>query len=183
MRGAGAADGRCGVSIIMGACAFAAEISVDRSRCAVAAAWREDGPAGRVVAEIAWLGHPALAPAEIARMSGVHHPVAVVIDGRSPSATLLGPLEAAGVTVTQPATQDVAIAHGEFLDLVRDGGLAHLDQPELTAAVRGAQQRPLAGGQAWERRVVTDQSPLTAATFAVWGLLHAAPAPFYGSWR
>lgn len=171
------------MSSITGACAFAAEISGDRSRCAVAAAWREDGPAGRVVAEIAWLGHPALAPAQIARMNAEHHPVAVVIDGRSPSATLLAPLEAAGVTVTQPATQDVAIATGEFMDLVRDGGLAHLDQPELTAAVRGAQQRPLAGGQAWERRVVTDQSPLTAATFAVWGLLHAAPKPFFGAWR
>ena len=63
------------------------------------------------------------------------------------------------------------MAHGEFLDLVNDGGLAHLDQPPLTAAVRAAQQRPLAGAQAWDRRRwQVDQSPLVAATLAVLGV-------------
>jgi hypothetical protein len=46
--------------------------------------------------------------------------------------------------------------------------LAHLDQPPLTAAVQAAQQRALAGAQAWERRVTVDQSPLVAATLACW---------------
>ena len=54
---------------------------------------------------------------------------------------------------------------------MNDGGLAHLDQPPLTAAVRAAQQRPLAGAQAWERKVAVDQSPLVAATVAVWAFL------------
>ena len=42
--------------------------------------------------------------------------VAVVIDPRSPAATLLAPLEALDVLVTEPATRDVALAHGLFLD-------------------------------------------------------------------
>jgi hypothetical protein len=84
--------------------------------------------------------------------------------------------------VTQPGTADVAVAHGEFLDLVNGSGLAHLEQPPLTAAVRAAQQRPLAGAAAWERKVAVDQSPLVAATEAVWGFLRweelASPSVF-----
>jgi hypothetical protein len=163
------------VSGAEGACAFAAEISEDRSRCVVASAWRE--PSGRPVAEIVWKGHPVLAPAEIARLCAAHAPAAVVIDGRSPSATLLGPLAGCGVAVKQPSAQEIAIAWGEFMDLVRDGQLAHLDQPELTEAVRAARPRWLAGGHAWERRVVVDQAPLIAATLAVWGLLHVPRIP------
>ncbi len=130
-----------------------------------------------MVAEIAWTGPPVLAPAELARMRGEHQPVAVVVDGRSQSATLLKPLKDAGVAVTQPATADVAIATSEFGDLVASGELAHLGQRELTEAVRGAQLRPLAGGRAWERRVLADQAPLVAASLAVWGLLHAKMPP------
>jgi hypothetical protein len=163
------------VSGVKGACGLAAEISEDRSRCAVAVAWRT--PGGRMVAEIAWLGPPPLAPAEIARMRATHEPVAVVVDGRSQSATLLKPLHDAGVVVTQPGTADVAIATSEWDDLVASGELAHLGQRELTEAVRGAQLRPLAGGRAWERRVKADQAPLMAATLAVWGLLHKRMPP------
>jgi hypothetical protein len=163
------------VSGVEGACAFGAEISEDRSRCVVAAAWR--GPDGRPVAEIVWKGHPALAPAEIARLCAAHVPAAVVIDGRSPSATLLKPLTDHLVAVKQPSAQEIAIAWGEFMDLVRDGQLAHLDQPELTEAVRAARPRWLAGGHAWERKVATDQAPLVAATLAVWALLHVPRIP------
>jgi hypothetical protein len=169
------------VSGVAGACGLAAEISEDRSRCAVAVAWRT--PGGRMVAEIAWLGDPGLAPAEVARMRAEHEPVAVVVDGRSQSATLLKPLADAGVAVTQPSAAELAVATSEFGDLVASGRLAHLGQPELTEAVRGAQQRPLAGGRAWERRVQADQAPLVAATLAVWALLHIQPAPFFGTWR
>ena len=68
----------------------------------------------------------------------------------------------------RPFTEDVAAAHGDFLDLVNDGKLEHLNQKPLTDAVRAAQQRPLAGANAWEYRLTVDQSPLLAATLAVW---------------
>lgn len=91
--------------------------------------------------------------------------MAVVVDGRSQAATLLGPLTDAGIVVTQPTPVDVAVAHGEFLDLVRDGGMVHLDQPELTMAVRAAQQKPPAGSQVLVRVNPVDQSPLKASQF------------------
>jgi hypothetical protein len=97
-----------------------------------------------------------------------HDPVAVALDPRSQAGTLVKPLAEAGILVTRLDTEDVAVAHGEFLDLVNDQLLEHLDQPPLTAAVRAAQQRRLGGAQAWEPKVPVDQSPLLAATVAVW---------------
>jgi hypothetical protein len=150
--------------------AFGAEISEDRKRCAIVAAGREvDGT--RVLVDLVWYDHPRGAVARLDALYGKHDPVAVVVDSRSQSGTLIRPLQEAGLALTLPPTADVVVAHGEFLDLVNDGGLAHLDQPPLTAAVRAAQQRPLAGAQAWERRVAVDQAPLVAATLAVWAFL------------
>jgi hypothetical protein len=152
---------------VSGEVAFACEISEDRRRAAIVAAGREvDG--ARVLVDLVWYEHPRGAVARLAELWVKHDPVAVVVDAKSQSVTLLKPLAEAGVLVTEPKTEDVATAHGEFLDLVNDGALAHLDQPPLTAAVQAAQQRALAGAQAWERRVAVDQSPLVAATLACW---------------
>jgi hypothetical protein len=152
---------------VSGEVALAVEISEDRKHAAIVAAGREkDGT--RIVVDLVWYDHPRDAVARLAGLGVKHDPVATVVDPRSQAGTLLRPLAEAGVFVTEPGTADVAIAHGDFLDLVNDGRLAHLDQPPLTAAVRAAQQRPLAGAQAWERRVVVDQSPLVAATLACW---------------
>jgi hypothetical protein len=150
--------------------AFGAEISQDRQHCAIVAAGREqDGT--RVLIDLVWYDHPRGAVARLVSLSAAHDPVAVAVDGRSQSATLIRPLADEGIVAVQLATADVAVAHGEFLDLVTNGGLAHLDQPPMTAAVRAAQQRPLAGAAAWERKVAVDQSPLVAATEAVWAFL------------
>jgi hypothetical protein len=152
---------------VSGEVAMACEISEDRKHAAIVAAGREkDGP--RVVVDLVWYDHPRGAVTRLAALQSGHDPVSVVVDGRSQAATLIKPLAEAGIVVREPSTQDVAVAHGEFLDLVNDGRLAHLDQPPLTAAVRAAQQRPLAGAQAWERRIQVDQSPLVAATLACW---------------
>jgi hypothetical protein len=166
---------------VSGECTFAVEISEDRKHAAIVAAGREkDGT--RVLVDLVWYDHPRDAAARLAELGAKHDPVATVVDPRSQAATLLGPLAEAGVFVTEPSTADVAAAHGTFLDLVNDGRLAHLDQPPLTAAVRAAQQRPLAGAQAWERRLVIDQSPLVAATLACWFYLRWQELSSPGAW-
>ena len=127
-----------------GECTFACELSEDRKHASIVAAGREkDGP--RVVVDLVWYDHPRGAVERLAALGTKHDPIATVVDPRSQAATLIRPLAEAGVFVTEPATADVAQAHGSFLDLVNDGALAHLNQPPLTAAVRAAQQRPLAG--------------------------------------
>ena len=164
-----------------GEVAFACEISEDRRKAAVVASGREqDGT--RVVVDLVWYDHPRGAVGRLVELSEKHDPVAVVVDPRSQAATLLRPLADAGVFVTEPGTADVVVAHGEFLDLVRDGMLSHLEQPPLTSAVRAAQQRPLAGAQAWERRLVVDQSPLVAATLSVWAFLRWEELATPGVW-
>src|SRR5258708_5029302 len=150
-------------------CAFGMEISEDRSRCAVAKAWRE-GP-GRMAVKVVWHGPPPVAPTVMDALYVADDPVGVALDPRSQSATLDRQLADLGIVVRRLGAEDVAVAHGEFLDLAATGHLKHFNQPELTAAVRGAQQQSLAGARALERRVPSDQSPLTASEFAVWGFL------------
>ena len=164
-----------------GECAFAVEISEKRDRAAVVAAAREaDGP--RLVVDMVWYDHPRNVVVRLAKLVIDHDPVTVVVDPRSQAATLLRPLAEAGVQVTEPATADVVVAHGEFLDLVNEQALVHLDQAPLTAAVRAGQQRALAGAQAWERRVTVDQSPLVAATLACWGFRRWEELAQPGAW-
>jgi hypothetical protein len=166
---------------VSGEIALAAEISEDRKHAAIVAAGREkDG--SRLVVDLVWYDHPRDAAARLAALDVKHDPVAVVVDPRSQAGTLLRPLADAGVFVTQPATADVVVAHGDFLDLVNDGLLAHLGQPPLTAAVQAAQQRSLAGAQAWERRVTVDQSPLVAATLAAWAYRRWQELSQPGAW-
>lgn len=164
-----------------GEVAFGCAISEDRQHASIVAAGREQGGT-RVVVDLVWYDHPR---GVVTRLSGLylkHDPVAVVVNPKSQSGTLVKPLGEAGILVTQPQAQDVAVAHGEFLDLVNDGGLAHLDQPPLTAAVRAAQQRPLAGAQAWDPKVAVDQSPLVAATLACWAFLRWEELATPGVW-
>jgi hypothetical protein len=167
---------------VSGEVALACEISEDRKHAAIVAAGREkDGI--RVVVDLVWYDHPRAAVVKLTELGVKHDPVSVVIDSRSQAATLIKPLAEAGIVVREPSTQDVAVAHGEFLDLVGDGRLAHLDQPPLTAAVRAAQQRPLAGAQAWERRVIVDQAPLVAATLACWAFARWEELATPGVWQ
>lgn len=165
-----------------GEVAFAVEISEDRQHASIVAAGREkDGP--RVVVDLVWYEHPRGAVERLAALAEKHDPVATVVDPMSQAGTLLRPLADAGVFLTRPVATDAAVAHGEFLDLVNDGRLAHLDQPPLTAAVRAGQQRRLAGAQAWERRLTVDQSPLVAATLACWAFLRWEELAQPGGWE
>jgi hypothetical protein len=164
------------------AVAFGAAISEDRKHGSIVAAGRSGS--GKILVDLSpFYDHPRLLVARMAVLYARHDPVAVVINAKSQSATLLKPLADEGIVVTEMTTEDVVVGHGEFLDLVNDGGLEHLDQGPLTAAVRAAQQRPLAGAQAWDPKgPAVDQGPLVAATGAVWGFLRWEEASSPGAW-
>jgi hypothetical protein len=152
---------------VSGEVAFGCAISEDRKHGSIVAAGRS--ATGKILVDLApFYDHPRLLVARMGALYAKHDPVAVVVNPKSQSGTLVKPLADAGVLVLQMTAQDVAVAHGEFLDLVNDGGLEHLNQAPLTAAVRAAQQRPLAGAQAWDPKVAVDQGPIVAATGACW---------------
>jgi hypothetical protein len=166
---------------VSGPVAFGAAISEDRKHGSILAAGRSGS--GKILIDLApFYDHPRRLVARMGVLYVKHDPVAVVVNPKSQSGTLIKPLAEAGIVVTEPSAQDVAVAHGEFLDLVNDQGLEHLDQPPLTAAVRAAQQRPLAGAQAWDPKVQVDQSPLVAATLAVWAFLRWEELAQPGVW-
>lgn len=153
---------------LLGEVAFGAAISEDRKHGSILAAGRSE--AGKILVDLSpFYGPPKLLPGRIDELYMAHAPVCVVVNPKSQSGTLVKALAEFGIIVTQPTAEDVAVAHGEFLDLVNDGELVHLDQQPLTDAVRAAQQRPLSGAQAWDPKVPVDQGPLVAATLAVWG--------------
>ena len=164
-----------------GEVAFACAISEDRKYGSIVAAGRSQS--GKVLVDLApFYAHPRLLVARMDELYTKHDPVAVVVNPKSQSGTLVKPLFEAGIVVLEPSAQDVAVAHGEFLDLVNDGGLEHLEQPPLTAAVRAAQQRPLAGAAAWDPKVQVDQGPLVAATLACWAFRRWEELAAPGAW-
>lgn len=150
--------------------ALGVEISVDRMHTSVAAAARTGNAVTVALVEYLDGSDTAAKVAEIAGRAA--DLLGVVIDPRSPAATLIGPLESLGVAVTQVNAHQVAVAHGRFVDELRAGRLKIADHPQLDAAAQHALTRPLSGAEALERRKpAVDTSPLVAAELAVWKAL------------
>lgn len=161
--------------------ALAVDVTPDRKRAAIAGAGkRSDGLVHiEVIADregVSWVVQ------RVAELVERHKPCAVMVDGRSPAASLLPALAEAGLKVTtepKASTPDIivttsaaemAAACGAFYDAIEGGSLRHLDQPELTSALEGATKRSLGEAWAFSRRGSTSIAPLVAATLALYGL-------------
>lgn len=110
-------------------------------------------------------------------------PALIVLDEFGPTGSLIPELRRAlddefgpdAPEVLGLGTAAVARAWGAFYDGVsgpdRAGrNLRHIGQPELTAAVAGADTRTLGDGKTWDRRTPTvDITPVVACTHAVYG--------------
>jgi hypothetical protein len=92
------------------------------------------------------------------------------LDPRSPSSTLIEPLQAEGMPLKLADTVAVATAHGQFADLLYADRLRLRGHGSLDEAMRQAEARRLAGSTAIDRYAVTEMAPLMAAELAVWGL-------------
>jgi hypothetical protein len=162
--------------------AAGAEVYADRGKTAIVlAGLPEEGWADVELLPLVEGTDAAPALAELARRYALG---AVAIDPKSNAATLVEPARAAGLVVACPDAAGVALAHGTFADLITAGRLRHHNQDLLTAAVRGAEARRLAGAEAIQRYgTAADPAPAVAAELAVWALLHAAPQPFFAAWR
>lgn len=118
-------------------------------------------------------------------------PVCWVLDDKSGAGTLILPLERKGIVrmpqetddrdarkgpqrgqLWIPTAQQYGAACGTFADTVRQGGLVHVGQEDLTVAIDGAKSRPLGDGLwGWGRKIASaDISPLVAASLALAGL-------------
>jgi hypothetical protein len=94
----------------------------------------------------------------------------LAVDPRSPTSTLVEPLQAQGMPLRLADTIAVATAHGRFADYLYADRLRIRGHNALSEAVRAAESRKLAGATAIDRYAATDMAPLMAAELAVWAL-------------
>jgi hypothetical protein len=93
-----------------------------------------------------------------------------VLDPRSPSSTLIEPLQAESMPLKLADTIGVATAHGHFADLLYADRLRLRGHGALDEAMRAAEARRLAGSTAIDRYAQADMAPLMAAELSVWAL-------------
>lgn len=148
---------------------LAVDVSPDRRFSTVAlAGQREDGQWHVEIDEhregTAWV-----APWVAARVER-HDLHAVVVDARSPAASLLTDLTSAKVRVTTTNAGDMAVACARFFDGVMAGTVHHIAQPQLAVALGAAAKRDLESGWAWSRKSsASDITPVVGVTLALWG--------------
>lgn len=99
-----------------------------------------------------------------------HHLKHVFCDGVGASASLIPEFAERRLKVHKLTTHEHVQACGVMFDMVERMKIRHRGTPELDAAVRGAEKRPLGDAWAWNRRKSDiDISPLVACTLAIWG--------------
>jgi hypothetical protein len=147
---------------------FAYDVSPSRSSSAIGVAGqREDG-----LAHVEVIEHRAGTGWVVPRLVELvekHDPSSIVCDEKSPAASLIDELEDKDIRVEPLNSSDHARACGVFYDLVENEGLRHLGTGELSAALKGAKQRPLGDSWAWSRKnSKVDITPLVVVTLAAW---------------
>ena len=161
--------------------ALAFDVTPDRSRAAIGVAGRR--PDGRWHVEV--VDHRPGTKWVAGRLEDLiakHRPSGIFCDAGGPAGSLLDELERNGLEVTAVSAREHGQACGIFYDAVMEGNLAHLGQPELTAALDGAVKRSLGDAWAWSRKSSSiDISPLVACTIALWGA-GKAPERTQGIW-
>jgi hypothetical protein len=142
-------------------------VAPDRSRAALAAAGKSAAGDGHVET----VEHRKGTGWRVQKLVDVvekDDPTVVVCDATGPAASLIAPLEEAGVRVETVTVGEHGQAVGRLVDMVAERTLRHLGTEELAAAVRGAKPRPLGDAFAWSRKnSAVDISPLVAATLAL----------------
>ncbi|MFG2056679.1 hypothetical protein ACGFI9_21915 [Micromonospora sp. NPDC048930] len=119
----------------------------------------------------------------LVKLAKKHDPVAIAIDARGPSASVIAALAKAGIREPadpdNPQRGDLAItsgvdmgaAFGLFVDAALQERARHRDQAQLTTALAGAKVREIGdGAQAWGRKGSAEISCLEAVTLATWAL-------------
>jgi len=166
-----------------GAVAFAFDVRPDRSASSIAVAGKRADT--RLHVEIVERRHGTgwVVP-RLLELRAKWETSAIACDASGPAASLVPELEQAGVEVTCVSAREMAEACGAFYDAVEDDRLRHRDEPEMLAALRGAQQRNLGDAWAWSRKSsAVDICPLVASTLALWASQTVrANEPFMLAW-
>ncbi len=98
---------------------------------------------------------------------------AVVIDAKSPAASLISDLRKKRVRVSVTNVDGMTNACAQFYDAAHSGKLVHTGQPQLTKSLNSARKREVGDRWAWNRKTTdSDITPIVAATLAHGGVLN-----------
>lgn len=166
----------------VGRIALAIDVSPDRRRGAIASAGRraDDRIHVKVVDHRPGTGWIVQ---RVVDLWNAYDVCVIVIDGRSPAASLVADIEDAGVPmfdakmphlggVKLTSATDMARAYGSFVDDIdaEHDGMRHCDQEALNDALREADTRALGDATAWDRKKSgADITTLVAVTLAAHG--------------
>jgi len=150
---------------------FAIAVSWDRKHGAIAVAGLHDGNIAIQLVDYQqgtkWIVDRAV---ELQQRYGPN--TRFIIDPHAAAGSLIDEIEEKHLKVETVTASDVARACGSFFDGVRDKWLWHIDDKALTKALGGADQRPLSGYWAWDKKnSSTDICSLVAVTLALWGYM------------
>jgi hypothetical protein len=163
-------------AVIDGPVTLAVAIPRDRSSSTVSVSWLHGE---RVFSAVTRLPGTSKAVELIRRKIAEHTVLDVSLHSGGPAGALVADLEAEGVEVTTVSTQEFGQATGAFRDGVANGEVGHVDQMELTEALRVAQLRASGDGEMWDQRdEINDISPVVAMTLSTHGFIKNAPADY-----
>lgn len=151
--------------------AFAVEVAIDRTAGAVGAA----GPSSldsRLHLEV--VEHRRGVHWVVGRCQELdqrHGPASFVVDSAGPAASLIEPLQNAGLQVIVTTTADVAQLTADFIDALNERTIVHGPQVEVDQAIASVRKRSMGDGRfAFGRKASgSDISPLVAVALAKWG--------------
>ena len=153
---------------------FGVDVSPDRDRASIGAAGINGAFTALEVIEsenrIGWLKDRILQLHQKWRMP-------FVIDSGAAASSLIGELEAEGVSIIPINMRQYGQACGSFYDAVEEGTIAHLGDIRLQTAIEGATKRKLGEQWAWSRKSNVDITPLVACTNARYALVAGLTAP------
>lgn len=164
------------IATVEGQVTLAVAIPRDRSSSTVSVSWLHGE---RVFSAVTKLPGTSKAVELIRRKMNEHDVLDVSLHSGGPAGTLVADLEAEGVEVTTVSTQEFAQATGAYRDGIANGEVGHVDQYELTEALRVAQLRTSGDGEMWDQRdEMQDIAPVVAVTLSTQGFVKHAPTEY-----
>lgn len=163
-------------ALVEGPVALGVAIPRDRSSSTVSVSWLHGD---RVFSAVTRLPGTSKAVELIRRKRDEHEVVDVALHAGGPAGALVADLEAEGIEVTTVSTPEFARATGAYRDGITNSEVGHVDQAELTDALRIAPLRNAGDGEMWDQRdEMSDIAPVVAVTLSTQGFIKNAPANY-----